>query len=84
MRDSRVVNMTKLCWRKVKMNSTPETTNVAIVRPSSQAQVEPANVKTMVKDTIAPVPKIKPAQSSATSFLKTEVSDARPGLTEGR
>jgi len=69
MRASRVVRKTKYCWRSVVMIKTPETTNVAIVRPSLQAQTEPANVKAMVKDTITPVPPMKPAQSRPLSLL---------------
>jgi hypothetical protein len=66
------------------MSSTPATTKVAIVRPSFQAQIEPAKVKAITKETIAPVPPMKPTQSKDLSLEKTEVSGAPGGFTGGR
>lgn len=84
MRASGVVNKEKRCWRKTSINSAPETTNVAIVRPSFQPQLEPAKVKTMVSVTAAPVPPMKPVQSRALSFWRTGKSAVPCGLTGGR
>ncbi|KAI7977697.1 hypothetical protein EIK77_010288 [Talaromyces pinophilus] len=80
----RVVNTTKYCWRSIKMSSKPATTKVTIVRLSFQAQIEPAKVRAIAKDTIAPVPPIKPTQSRALSLEKTEVFGAPGGFTGGR
>ena len=76
MRVSGVVNTENYCWRNTRIRSAPETTYVAIVRPSLQAQLEPANVKTMVSDTAAPVAPMNPIQSSALTFWSAETSSA--------
>lgn len=78
-----VVKSRKYCWTKVKMSSIPVTTKSAMVRLSFQGQVGPAKVKTMVKDTMAPVAKMKPAQSRERSFVNVERWWSPPGLTFG-
>lgn len=84
MRDSLVVNKTKYCWSTIHRRSTPEATNVAIVRWSSQAHSVPAKVRTITKDVRAPVLRMNPAQSIDMSFLVAVVSEETGGLTEGR
>lgn len=84
MRVSGVVRRASFCCKKVRLNKAPETMNVAIERPSFQFQVEPANVKTMVNDTIAPVAQTNPTQSRFFSFRRIGASEAPFGVTEGR
>ena len=84
MRASGVVNREKCCCRKTSMNSAPKTTNVAIVRPSFQPQLEPAKVKTIVSATAAPVLPMKPVQSRTLSFWRTGKTVVPCGLTGGR
>ena len=84
MRASRVVRRTKYCWIAVSISSTPKTTNVAMVRLSSQAHVEPANVKAKTKHTRDPVLRIKPAQSMRQSCSRAVISEEPGGLIEGR
>lgn len=84
MRASRVVNRTRYCWQRSNVSSAPETTKAAMVRPSSQAHVAPANVKAMAKHTTAPVPTMEPTQSMARSVAMMERSVAPGGLIRGR
>lgn len=84
MRVSWVVNNAKYCWRNVIMNSAPQTTNIATVRPSFHFQSEPTNVSTRVRDSPAPVLPIKPTQSSPFNFRSIEISLAPFGVTGGR
>lgn len=84
MRFSEEVKSLNRCCKAVRIIKTPKTTHVAIDRPSSQFQSEPANVMTNDKDTSAPEKRLKPIQSNAASFFHTFTSEASGDLTEGR
>lgn len=84
MRLAGVVKSMKYCWRKVKTNNTPITTKRLIVRLSPHAQVGPAKVRTMVKDTMVAVDKVNPTQSRDMNLARVDLSWSPPGLTFGR
>lgn len=63
-RSSGVVKMQNCCWTANRMNITPQTTNVAIVRPSFQGQLAPPKVRAMTNEVKRPAFNRAPIQST--------------------
>lgn len=80
-RSSGVVKMQNCCWRAKRMNITPQETNVAMVRPSFQAQLAPPKVRAMTNEVKRPAFNRAPIQS--TCLTRWRISRSGCGSNDG-
>lgn len=80
-RSSGVVKMQNCCWIPKTMKMAPQTTNVAIVRPSFQGQLAPPKVRAMTKEVKRPAFNRAPTQS--TCLTRWRISRSGCGSNDG-